>query len=88
MKPHRWTLVVLGDGSGVALVEWRGEYECREHVPLRAKPGPWGRDECRVPYAGIRKRGDEEIPRPLARDLLAAWRAVRRAGVGGGWLDL
>lgn len=86
--PHRWTMGLFSDASGVWLMEWRGEYEFREWIPTRSSPGPWSPDESCPQFRGIANNANREIPRALAREILSSWRYCRNHKIATGWMEL
>ena len=87
MKPHKWTLGVFDDGSGVWLCEWRDEFVYRCHTPSRPKPSEWKPDESYPEYRGYSKQPEGHISRKLAKLILTAWKQSRK-NKQWEWIDL
>lgn len=87
MKPHKWSLCVFDDGSGVWLCEWRDEFVYRCHTPSRPKPTAYETDQSIPEHRGYSKQSEEHISRDLAKQILNAWKKSRE-NKRGGWIDL
>jgi len=87
MNPHKWSLGVFDDGSGVWLCEWRDEFVYREYKPHQSKPSEWKPDESYPEFRGYSKQAEDHISRELAKLILTAWKKSRE-NKRGGWIDL